>query len=336
MFCLSTGCGGALDLNRGGWNGWISLSTSTGLYGVFINTSTKEFEGWAYGGGDSTSTGVIGWISFNCRDGGENQNNICSQSNYKATTSFSFAPTVSNANSTLVSPCEISSLYPRLDWNVDQMQAIREYEIEITGPTNNYPSGTTTIISRVCSIACNSSHQLADSDFFPDSLRWGQNYTWRVRVRSETGAWSNWTSGSFTTLSHKYPEPYFSFSPQKPNVKETVNFKNESICYSSGDTVVATCTDLLWNFGINATPTIVSTLANPTTSFVNVTNSIISLTTTDPYNPSWKCSTSTSLKPGKPIPKWEEVNPSSWLKNFFASLLQAFENLKIRLLSIAY
>ncbi|MCD6166700.1 hypothetical protein J7K19_08355, partial [bacterium] len=56
----------------GGWGGWIKLSgTSTDgtHYGVSLNPATKEFEGWAAGwDDDSTSTAVIGWISFNCKN----------------------------------------------------------------------------------------------------------------------------------------------------------------------------------------------------------------------------------------------------------------------------
>ena len=47
----------------GGWDGWIKLS-GTWVDGVSFNTSTNEFEGWAWG------SDVVGWISFNCQDGG--------------------------------------------------------------------------------------------------------------------------------------------------------------------------------------------------------------------------------------------------------------------------
>ena len=45
----------------GGWDGWIKLSGTAGLasYGVTFNSSTNEFEGYAWG------SDVIGWIDFN-------------------------------------------------------------------------------------------------------------------------------------------------------------------------------------------------------------------------------------------------------------------------------
>jgi len=69
--------------------GWISFNCKTGGddpiniccsqepppefcsdYSVTVATSTGEFDGYAW-------SGNIGWISFNCKTGGENQNEIC-------------------------------------------------------------------------------------------------------------------------------------------------------------------------------------------------------------------------------------------------------------------
>ncbi|MDP2641472.1 MAG: hypothetical protein Q8P39_02945 [Candidatus Yanofskybacteria bacterium] len=71
--CASSGPGS----NSGGWDGWIKLrnhpSDSGPSYGVTYNINTGEFEGWAWG------SDVVGWISFNCGNAGED----CEQSNYK-------------------------------------------------------------------------------------------------------------------------------------------------------------------------------------------------------------------------------------------------------------
>jgi len=61
-----------------GWDGWISLSTQPSdafTYGVELNVDTLEFEGYAW-------SDNIGWISFNCQDGGAGQSDICSTSDY--------------------------------------------------------------------------------------------------------------------------------------------------------------------------------------------------------------------------------------------------------------
>lgn len=51
----------------GGWDGWIKLSDFSGTYpyGVKLNTTTNNFSGYAWGGGD-----VVGWINFNPSGGG--------------------------------------------------------------------------------------------------------------------------------------------------------------------------------------------------------------------------------------------------------------------------
>ncbi len=82
--------GGTIE--AGGWDGWIRLR---GLdHGLYIDQTTGEFHGWAWGGNETNSgwrdKAVSGWLSFNCAEGGELRDNICGQSDYKATTSFAF------------------------------------------------------------------------------------------------------------------------------------------------------------------------------------------------------------------------------------------------------
>jgi hypothetical protein len=53
---------------NGGWNGWVAMqgASQTGeLYGVYFNTDTGRFSGFAWGGTVNTSgSDVPGWISF--------------------------------------------------------------------------------------------------------------------------------------------------------------------------------------------------------------------------------------------------------------------------------
>jgi hypothetical protein len=63
----------------GGWEGWIKLRGPG--YGVWLeptgNPNEYELRGWAWGGGGTaSSSAVVGWISFNCKDRG-----ICSIAN---------------------------------------------------------------------------------------------------------------------------------------------------------------------------------------------------------------------------------------------------------------
>ena len=82
----------ALSANEEGWDGWISLSTQpSGVidYGVILNEEEDVFTGYAWGGE------VVGWISFNCLDGGVGQTDICSTSDYKVVFAGEF-PKITN------------------------------------------------------------------------------------------------------------------------------------------------------------------------------------------------------------------------------------------------
>jgi hypothetical protein len=67
-------CGGGAEpnSNSGGWDGWICMQGALGVsYKVTFNTSTNELEGWAWGGGGTSTDGtnaVVGWISFNSKN----------------------------------------------------------------------------------------------------------------------------------------------------------------------------------------------------------------------------------------------------------------------------
>jgi hypothetical protein len=71
-----------------GWDGWIKTkkhpSDAGSSYGVTINGTTGEFHGWAWGGE------VVGWLSFNCEEGGSAGENICGQSQYQVVVDPSF------------------------------------------------------------------------------------------------------------------------------------------------------------------------------------------------------------------------------------------------------
>ena len=70
-------CEGILNPNRGGWDGWIKLRNLN--YGVWldVNVDPAEFHNWAWGSDDTKEEAVVGWMSFNCAEGGANGENIC-------------------------------------------------------------------------------------------------------------------------------------------------------------------------------------------------------------------------------------------------------------------
>jgi len=69
--------GWARALAHNGWDGWISLRGTLPDYGVSLNSVTNEFHGYAWG------SDVVGWISFNCQEGGPGGSDICGTSDYK-------------------------------------------------------------------------------------------------------------------------------------------------------------------------------------------------------------------------------------------------------------
>lgn len=48
----------------GGWNGWIRLGGEGTQANVAVNRDTCAWSGYAFGGGDTLQSGVIGWLSF--------------------------------------------------------------------------------------------------------------------------------------------------------------------------------------------------------------------------------------------------------------------------------
>jgi len=137
----------------------------------------------------------------------------------------------------------------------------------------------------------------------PGILKYNSTYYWRVKVWDSKGASSNFVSGlSFSTPPHQYPEPKFTFSPQKPFAGQTVSFTDQSIFYDSNPS------KRKWEWDFDGDGKIDSTLQNPTTIFPEVKNYKITLKVTD--SDSFSCSASVSLLPLLPLPFWKEASPS--------------------------
>jgi hypothetical protein len=62
--------------DRGGWDGWINLNSSTPFV-YRVARASNDLLGHAWGDIN------LGWLSFNCVNGGPTLNNICGTSNYK-------------------------------------------------------------------------------------------------------------------------------------------------------------------------------------------------------------------------------------------------------------
>jgi len=139
-------------------------------------------------------------------------------------------------------------------------------------------------------------------------IKLNKTYYWRVKVWDSHDASSSFTTASFKTPNHIYPEPVFSNEPLKitKNVTSTIVFDNKSICYKSEDpTPTTTCTSFEWNFGdgtslTTTTATSVSHTYAPTSTSVTV-----ELKATDSLGKT--CSTSTELQTKRKRPIWREI-----------------------------
>jgi len=235
-------CGWARALvDGGGWDGWIKLGPiifDSTNHGVWLDTSitpTHEFRGWAWG------SDVIGWISFNCKEGGYNEGtgqiyNICSTlSNYQVKTSLflNFKPTASNLS--------LSSKYCDVNPGVGQVSFSWLYEDQEKSPQSHYrleiavkdfndpsfnPSTDVVVNCEIPHTVASGSYDSRDVQVISNapvenctlplqiSYRGEANpYYWRISVKDGL-QWSDPAEGtSFTTPSHAKPWVDFTWCP---------------------------------------------------------------------------------------------------------------------------
>jgi hypothetical protein len=282
----------------GGWSGWIKLRGPN--YGVSLNPSTNEFDGWAW------SDMVMGWISFNCK----NQNS-CPTSNYKVllTTSLNLPPVVTSTSDSQ-NPCAwgtipqvASGLSVTLSWTYSDPNGDPQAAYEIWLDDNSsFPDPKFNHL--VTTSSANSySLNLSDDDNsdWLSSLNWATTYYWKVRVKDSAGNWSNWsTIDSFTTPLHAYPYIDFSWTPTAVVVNATTTFIDKSDVYGG-----ATKKSWFWTFqdGVPAT----SGLQNPTIKFISEGSKNVSLRVTDSDN--FSCTDSKTINIRRSLPEWKEVPP---------------------------
>jgi hypothetical protein len=328
----------------GGWDGWIKLNDAN--YGVTLNSSTGEFEGWATGWDDTPEEAVVGWISFNCKDGGYNEAtgehySVCATSNYKVflTAPSNQPPTVSNPTTTQEkcawgsSPQVAPGLAITLHWTYSDQDGDLPagYEVWIDTDSNFHNDDPRFKLkvegTKSTSYTINlSDNQLTRVDKLTYPLSWNTTYHWKVRVKDSAGNWSDWSQvDSFTTPSHAYPYVNFTWSPQKPTVNQVVQFTDLSECYNSSNNVIH-CNSWYWTFSNGTPPS--SKNQNPTTTFSSIGKSEIILEVTGSSN--YSCSVKKFLQTTYPLPFFKEIPPTFFkMKNFFASLISAVLKVKL-------
>jgi PKD repeat protein len=341
----------------GGWDGWIKLrgfvdTNQNGIkdvgepdYGVSFNTSTNEFEGWAWGGNDATSTAVVGWISFNCKD-----RNVCATSSYKVylTAPLNQPPSATNLQESFQYCC-IQDGVGRMgmSWTYNDPENTNQsaYGIWVQQfiggtwvdkvyceeiPTASPPSGG--IGTSAVLIKLNPTAALCDYPSYVGDIEYGRQTRWRVKVKDGDGIWSDWTDWTTptTTADHAYPWIDFSWTPQNPTVGQVVQFYDQSKCYDTAGTTTcsnSTGDSFFWTFQ-NGNP-LSSTSQNPTTTFSSVGSNLVTLRVTD--SSGYWCEIQKTVTSTYPLPFWKEILPPIFFKirDFLASLI--FSISKIRL-----
>lgn len=286
-----------------GWDGWIRLRGSN--YGVKINDATQEFEGWAWG------DVVVGWISFNCNN--PETGNVCSVSDYKVETSFTFnnPPTATDLTVTPLDYC-INSLPTRLSWSFsdsDPDDTQGAYQVQVDDNSN------------FSSPEVDSGKVYSSSEAYTASgLSYNATYYWRLKVWDNRDAQSDWISGPlFTTPLHTYPDPDFTWSPPSPSVGEVTQFcatqefgicpENVSTCYDINNNPIS-CSGkaFLWTFpaGTEFATGTSATSENPRVKFDSTGQKAVSLQITNDVG---TCSITKQIGVTFPLPEWQEAAP---------------------------
>jgi hypothetical protein len=150
------------------------------------------------------------------------------------------------------------------------------------------------------------------------TLSFNTTYYWRVKVYDSNGYDSSWVTGiSFSTPTHSYPNPEFTFSPISPYINKSVSFTDNSICYTSSNTAYS-CKDgtssnsvtYTWSFDDQYSGSSTSTTAgnvSHTYTKSGVYNEM-SLKICDSVGCCTETDTITVRNP-LGIPQWQEISP---------------------------
>jgi len=301
--------------NEGGWDGWIKLrgtATDSSPYGVILNPTTSEFEGFAWG------SAVVGWISFNDLNTGASVD-------YQVITSLSFnSPPYIETGSAIITGEEYCRNSPTgqitLQWTYQDVDGDNQaqYHLQVATDSgfsnlivdsyNSQPVSPGGAGTSSLSVVLNPTLDTSDRD-----VGYNTTYYWRVQVQASTGdlSWSEWENGNpiqFTTSAHAWPIPSFTYSPDNPSPGQTVTFTDNSICYDVSNTQYSCQNDLnnqyLWDFGDGDTS---NTVGDVTHFYDDLGTYTVTLSVTDDVG---TCpSPSVSIEVIIPAPYWKEIPP---------------------------
>jgi hypothetical protein len=210
----------------------------------------------------------------------------------------------------------------RFNWTfVDPGDTQKDYQIQV----DNNSDFSSPLIDKT---SYNNSSQMFINDppTYP-LLAWNTVYYWRVQVWDSAGNPSGWfyppsssvgPGVSFTTPAHSFPYPSFTSSPARPTLNTTVNFIDNSKCYSSPGNIEGNCSSAsyFWDF-TNDGSTDSTKNGNATTTYNTTGIKTVTLKITDGLG---SCSISKDINIGAKVPNWQETAPIMWLRRLLASV----------------
>lgn len=301
----------------------VSLQSCDLANSVFPGHGVQSGEFVGYAAAYSGNTNFTGSLSFNCES--EAGGSACGTRNYKVYISNLTLGRLSAPNWTYAQACN-NALGATLRW-CKRSGTQTAYEIMVN--TSNTPNPATAV--------CWSGKKYSDYATqynFPNSdcasLSYNTNYYWWVRAYDENDVPTDWyqyygnsisdTDGNpdnnaltFTTFKHKFPSPYFSWSPYEPLVGTSTLFTSAGSQYytTAQPTLAQSCAGsncrYAWSVS-NATYTVSSSTAATTTIiFTNsVKGAVVNLGIRDVDN--YMCSSSTApMEINYDLPLWLEV-----------------------------
>ena len=305
----------------GGWDGWLKLrkdaSDSGADYGVYVDASSGDFYGWAWG------DNVMGWVSFNCDnpEGGS----VCSASDYKGETGFSIEKTPS-ASDLKVDPNSISYCgsivkegHIGVSWLYDGDDPQEEYQIQVA-TDSGFGIGAL-IIDKIIPLTVNPGSRGASSfDVVPSptsgelEISYNDTYWCQVRVKDDEGVWSSrWSNTiTFSSPQHAYPSPNFSWTPKRAVIDEPVIMINNSKCFDSNNNEIP-CSSWNWTIPSGASFVATSTAADfePSIQFSTIgSNNSVTLRAHDAsLGANGYCDITQSVEIRLTLIDWEEILP---------------------------
>ncbi len=310
-----------------GWDGWIKLegtAKDTSPYGVSLNSSTNEFEGWAYG------SDVVGWISFNCENC--EGNSACDKQDACNGTHKDYKVYFININT----PPSVSNLGREpnyctviqgngtigFEWTYSDPEGIDQshYHFQVATNSGFNPEDIVVDLPDVFQVISDGGTGTTKVDVVitpsdGDDIDYNDTYYWRVKVKDGDKWSTDWEEGTnFTTPSHAYPYPDFTLSPESPAVDEIVQLcSTMSVCYDAGG---PSCSGNSFSWSISSNGEFTDPVNGPTSENPQIKftypddNSFITLQIDDSSGFSCpKTKDENDFKVKLPLPWWKEILP---------------------------